>query len=106
VLATFLLTCIAWVFFRAQSLSDAWLVLRRMAGEYGPLFTAGTRDFVHGVVAIALQLVFDYATRGQHFESAVLTRPAAVRWSVYLLLASLIGTMGVFSASQFIYFQF
>ncbi|MFB9077331.1 MBOAT family O-acyltransferase [Flavobacterium procerum] len=34
ILLTFLLTCIAWVFFRARTISDAFLYLKRMATDW------------------------------------------------------------------------
>ncbi len=106
VLTTFLLTCVAWVFFRAENLADALLALKKIAVDHGPLFTAGTRDFIHGVVAILMLLAIDYVTRGQRFEDFVVNRAMPVRWTIYLLLIATIATMGVFGASQFIYFQF
>lgn len=106
VLTTFALTCIAWVFFRSENMSDALLALHKMTSDYGPLFTAGTRDFIHGIVAITMLLGLDYVSRGQRFEDFVIARSLASRWTFYLALLIAIATMGVYGATQFIYFQF
>jgi len=103
---TFTLVCAGWVFFRAANISDALLVFRKMAGDHGMPFTGGAKDLIYGTLGIVPVLSFDYWTRGRRFEEVVTERPVAARWAVYLFLVLGLLGMGVFDASQFIYFQF
>jgi len=69
-------------------------------------FTGGAKDLIYGTLGIVPVLSFDYWTRGRRFEEVVTERPVAARWAVYLFLVLGLLGMGVFDASQFIYFQF
>jgi alginate O-acetyltransferase complex protein AlgI len=103
---TFALTCCAWVFFRAANLEDAVLIYQKFLFSRGPLFTGGAKDLIYGVCGIFCVLAFDYWTRGKPFDVAIATKGTATRWAVYLFLLMGLLTIGVFDASQFIYFQF
>jgi D-alanyl-lipoteichoic acid acyltransferase DltB (MBOAT superfamily) len=105
-LTTFSLTCVAWVFFRARSLSDAWLVLGKLVHDPGPLFVGGARDLIYGAAGIACVVLLDLWSGRARFDQALATRSAPVRWAAYASLATIILAAGVFDGSQFIYFQF
>ena len=102
---TFHVVCFAWVFFRADSFSDAWAVLERLVtawGEPSPLVTGGV------LAAIAGGIGSQYLPRG--LPLAVMARfsrlpvPAqAGVLAVGLLLTHALGPEGV---APFIYFQF
>ena len=103
---TFLLTCVAWVFFRAPDMGTAMAYLGGMFSsslldkpsvELGPL-----------ALLIVLFIAVEWAGRhGQHaLEELGLKWPAPLRWSAY---ATLIFLMGMFLRTEetpFIYFQF
>jgi D-alanyl-lipoteichoic acid acyltransferase DltB (MBOAT superfamily) len=106
VASTFFLTCLAWVFFRSRSVSDAWLALTKMAWDRGPLYVGGARDLIYGTAGIAIVLIVDYWTGRSRFDEMLSTRSLPMRWATYCALAMMLLAIGVFDAAQFIYFQF
>jgi alginate O-acetyltransferase complex protein AlgI len=116
VLITFSLVCIAWVFFRANNISDAFYILShlgtgwsrvwrlealRNSPYWGDLrfeFLVGTASLVLLGVIYSLQKRWDVMFFSQ--------RPVWIRWSVYygmILVMLLFGNIG---SKPFIYFQF
>ena len=100
-LGVFVFVSIAWVFFRAQSLDDAWTILTRMctAGWTDPEFPVMMALMI--VVVWVYQLIFADSTR----LARQLERPA-VRFG---LAAAMLGYLAVVTqrdAHAFIYFQF
>lgn len=107
ILFTFILVNFAWIFFRANSLSDAWVIISKIFTEINtPLFT---RWEVFAGATIALIIFFvkeiseEFLPQKFSFPDNSLTW---VRLSAYTLLISVIILFGVFDASSFIYFQF
>jgi alginate O-acetyltransferase complex protein AlgI len=97
-LAVFAFVCFAWIFFRAESLSDAWLIIGRIA-------TAAWRNPEIPALMIVLVLVvwlyqFAYESR---FRDWLRASPVRVGLAVCMVLY-----MCLFSAGggAFIYFQF
>lgn len=114
---TFFLVCVAWVFFRASSLSDAWYILthsvRNLHDGFRPvggyrLFQMGLdrTQFFIAVGAIAFMETVHLVQRHRHIRRMLADRPAVLRWLVYYALLVMIATFGVFGRNQFIYFQF
>ncbi len=114
---TFLLVCFAWVFFRADSLSDAWRILSlsfcniKNFDEY--LKTAVIcLDMSYGHMAyisipILLLAVYDYASLKTDVIAFLSARKVWIRYPVYvlfLLSILLFSEKGV--SSEFYYFQF
>ncbi len=97
-LAVFVFVCFAWIFFRAESLSDAWLIIDR-------IFTALWRN--PQVPALMMALVFVVWVYQFVYESRWrgLLQAAPVRVS---LAVSMVLYMCLFSSGggAFIYFQF
>ncbi len=106
VASTFTLTCFAWIFFRAPSLDAASVVVRKILFDRGPLFTGGARDLVYGFLGIGILLVVDGWCGTRPFDEAISSLGGFRRWSIYVFLCVWMLMTGVFSASQFIYFQF
>ena len=106
ILCTFVLTCIAWVFFRAPDFEAAIAALERMALNHGPLFLGGARDLIYGGIGIVMVLGMDSWMGRRTIDEALESRTRVQRWLIYLGLLVWIVCAGVFNASQFIYFQF
>lgn len=111
---TFGLVCLAWVFFRANSLADALYILRTMVTFGGGAFelTEGMgywQDVVLGGALIPLLLMAEHFLH-RHGGNAWLQRRALpVRWLVYMvgiLSVVLFGIYGSLTEASFIYFQF
>ena len=107
VMAVFALTCVAWVFFRAQSLSDAVVILDRIAteGSWGFASLDGKFLIVRGAAVVGVLLVVDMLIERKAFAD-LLVRVHAARLGAIALAVWAIAWIGSFSGSQFIYFQF
>lgn len=102
-LVTFHLVCLGWVFFRAESVGDAFIVLGRLGAPGGAeLVTAGV------LVLLAIGIGFQYVPKhlGARVEPALArVSPVAVGavLGVGLLAVDALGPEGI---APFIYFQF
>jgi hypothetical protein len=111
---TFSLTVIAWIFFRAENLGDAWVYVRNMVvGLVNPYsyvqafsYISTTAGFAL-VFFIALLIVLEWLGREQKFplERFALNWAKPVRWSFYYYLVWVIFVYGA-KEQEFIYFQF
>ena len=104
-LSTFLLVCVAWVFFRSETIADAWLYLSRTISN--PLFPNSFNWFGYHIrVALMIFLVLEWIgrKRSNWIEMVPLKW---YRYPVYFLVAFSIMYWGVFTQKlDFIYFQF
>ena len=114
-LVTLLLVCVAWLFFRANSISDAFLLLGNLVrvGASTDVYAPWT-DTVAGPgleMALALGLVTLMAAvhlLREYGHQALISagRLVWVRWVVYVLLALAILNLGVAVQVPFVYQQF
>jgi alginate O-acetyltransferase complex protein AlgI len=108
--ATFHLVVLGWVFFRAESVGDAGMILRKLvAWEYGGNLLGGyigRLDLALSLGLIALLVGIEALQRRMRLRQWVTARPFAVRWAIYLTGAAAILVLGVFEKVEFIYFQF
>jgi len=102
---TFLLTLIAWVFFRAQSLDHAFGYISKIF--QASLFSVPSFHREH-LPWIAFLLIAEWFQRDKphvlHFQNTNL--PRIVRWAFYSFLIFLIGMYMQTEQTPFIYFQF
>ncbi|MCR4895922.1 MAG: MBOAT family protein [Lachnospiraceae bacterium] len=121
ILGTFLLTSFAWIFFRAESMKQAFLLIRRMVSGFDPwnlmngnLYTYGLDRLEMGVLLAGLLIVFAVSClckrREEDFGSLLYRQNLPARFVCMILLATLVlvfGKYGVhFDSQQFIYFAF
>jgi D-alanyl-lipoteichoic acid acyltransferase DltB (MBOAT superfamily) len=105
-LGTFLLTCLAWVFFRARSVGQAFDYIGNM---WDPsILSVPEMEMVALPGLILLFLAVEWIGReGQHaLERIDVIRPRIMRWSVYAVLVSVIGLFMATEETPFIYFRF
>jgi len=103
-LVTFNLVSLGWVFFRAETFSQAFEVLRGIA-----TFRAGPVNWNALGLLVAmggLGLIIDLVQRNQADHTIVLTWPAAARGVAYAVLALGLIIFAGGDAIPFIYFQF
>lgn len=107
---TFVQVVLAWIFFRAESVTDALVFFQQMLSPSLfalPIFTGMTKALLV-LLVIGGFLVVEWVGRKDSFALArmELRLGAWGRWSVYYTLALLILFLGNFKSNPFIYFQF
>ncbi len=108
---TFHLVCLAWIFFRARSLGDAWHVVTHVFPLHLDELTLITPTVnlktVITLAPIVVVLLVEYAWRGSPRGARLFTWPVWVRWPMYYALALAIIVLRPTTPSQsFLYFQF
>jgi alginate O-acetyltransferase complex protein AlgI len=109
-LTTFVLTCIAWIIFRARTISDAAYVFAHLARGWN-FHVIATEQFLPRQlpVAIAGIMVLEIGqllSGTVSVPSLVGKMPVSVRWALYASFVMTVLMFGVFKQMQFIYFQF
>lgn len=105
-LLTYALVNVTWVFFRAHSFTNAWLLLHGMLGANAQAVPILPTMHLTMVAAIVASLVFTHwRMRDQTLETAIARMPAVVLVGVWaLMLFAIVISQG--SGNAFIYFQF
>lgn len=121
---TFLLTCFAWIFFRANSMGDAFYILSHMFTGTGLFFKSlftlnfpallGTFDFTNlpndeillSFISIIFMEIVHMMQRHGSIRHMLRDKPIYLRWGLTYVLILYILIFGVFYGTGFIYFQF
>lgn len=108
---TFLLINFSWIFFRANSISEALYIIQTIFVNPGKLYLGSGSDItapVYALLAIAILLLVEL--KEEYFKQTHIplrqNKQEWVRMLPYAFLVFLIFYLGVFGESQFIYFQF
>ena len=107
---TVVLVGIAWIFFRADSITDAWYVIGHMflldPGQLG-FSVVGTDTFGLSLLLIAILIMADLKERRMRLYVFLQRWPIWLRWSVYTTAGWGVAIATVFGVKQeYIYFQF
>lgn len=115
------LVCFAWIFFRANTISDALFAVKkiariRLADLYEFIFCEGIYtlginniEFIVVLVFIILVYLVDLWSQKHNVLKKISAEPLPFRWAVYLVIIFSIIVFGVYGnnlISEFIYFQF
>ncbi len=128
---TFVLVLVAWVFFRAQTFSDAWYVVTHMFNLGHISLSAVVQPFpandsivpilehvnfanlsshtlvlLYAFGLIVLLLLIDFIDAREGLNAFLNRLPTLVRWLYYYVLIFTILLMGAWGSQQFIYFKF
>jgi D-alanyl-lipoteichoic acid acyltransferase DltB (MBOAT superfamily) len=110
VLVTFHLVCLAWIFFRANTVSDALFVIQSIAGsareawaELPVIVNGALWNFEDRVLMVALPLVL---LEGRLAALRPLERAAWLRWPAYAALFLTVLFLGNHGENTFIYSRF
>jgi alginate O-acetyltransferase complex protein AlgI len=107
IIITFFLTCIAWVFFRANTLPGAMIVLKKIFMLQGPFFIGMGTYAVYSILGIIFLILVELKIEYFKGRLLFLHHPnALVRYFTYIFLIITLLLVGVFDGGQFIYFQF
>ena len=103
----FLLVAFAWIFFRANNVSDAFIVIHKIFTNIGKPYDSGWKTFfIYSFLALAILIYkdtkdqFEWNINFMHNQNTVIRYISTIALVVYILL------FGAFSGGQFIYFQF
>jgi D-alanyl-lipoteichoic acid acyltransferase DltB (MBOAT superfamily) len=119
----FILVTIAWVFFRAQNVHQSFYIVKNLfAGvprqiveiihnqhfaRLNLLYIGQSlNELVIALAGVGVLIMVQYAQGGRDIDEWVSQKPAYARWSFYYGVALAFVCLGVFSRSEFIYFQF
>ncbi len=111
---TFSLVTFAWIFFRANSISDAIYVIKNMFyGDFSNLYdqasNLGLDSFqlnISIISIILMELVHLLQAKVGSIRDFVSRRPILIRWALYYILVVWIIVFASFGSQEFIYFQF
>ncbi|OQY41470.1 MAG: hypothetical protein B6242_17355 [Anaerolineaceae bacterium 4572_78] len=114
-LTTFLLIVFAWMFFRAASIGEAFILIQNMfyINGFAGINVPWVLHVANPRFEMALSLGLLAFLQGIHFlqncnllKPMFYSQPRTVRWASYLLLALAIMNFGISEEIPFIYFQF
>ncbi|MDQ1352101.1 MAG: hypothetical protein QG657_2407 [Acidobacteriota bacterium] len=108
ILFTFFAVSFLWIFFRANTLADAFYIIAHITGGIGTSTVAPKLglEFVISLAAIGLML-YVYLVQPQNgYRDMFAQRSLVFRWVMYLVLVLAIMNLGKFEEIPFIYVQF
>ncbi len=116
---TFSLVCFAWIFFRANSISDAFYIVNHSFDDFNLFFDKQyifmTLTSIHNNLyellisfgLIGLLLLFDFFAKDEDIHIKLLSANTVIRFSFYYIVTLLVLIAGVYyGQGEFIYFQF
>jgi alginate O-acetyltransferase complex protein AlgI len=106
ILVTFCLTVLAWIFFRAKTVADAFVYLKGIFDS--SLFTFPTKFSGLIVCLLVFFMIIEWMGRENKYalEGMFRLRYRFVRWGFYTLIIFMILNYMVIEETPFIYFQF
>ena len=120
IILTFHLVLFSWIFFRANSVSDAWFIVRNLwptgssafaTAIFAPWLAAGVADprlemaLAVGLIVL-LELIQWFERYIATMERTFINNPRWLRWATYVAMAVTIANLGAAIETPFIYFQF
>lgn len=109
ILITFFAVSYLWIFFRADSLSDAFYIASHlfMVGlSPGNTFANMETEMILAFVAIGVMIFSHFLQPHEGMHAMLATKPMLIRWFFYVLLILAIMNLGKFHEAPFIYVQF
>jgi hypothetical protein len=109
ILFTFALISFSWIFFRAESFTDAFYVITHMFGptsmDFGDSLSTLRVWVAIGsvVILLGIEAIMAY---GKPVRELFFKAPHLCRVALYGLLTAIIVVFGAYGNNQFIYFQF
>jgi hypothetical protein len=111
------IVCFAWIFFRANSLSDATLLVSKLNFNNfehlynGKIYELGLvkPEFLLALVVIGILTAFEWTHKRVNIQKKLSILVLPLRWTVYIAIVFVILIFGVYGedqVSEFIYFQF
>ncbi len=125
-ITTFCLICFSWIFFRAESVSDAFYISKNLfvgvgnwlynffthlthssSGKIEPLLIGNfPSTLVIALCSLVLLILIELMQQTQNIIDLLRDKNIFVRWCIYYAIVLIILIFGVYSNAKFIYFQF
>ena len=111
IVVTFHLILVSWIFFRADSIGQARLVLQKIFAVLPNLPTLlprfpFTAEHAFGAGLIALLLLIEIIDERRSIWKRLADMPVILRWSAYYAVIFSLLLLGRWQGEQFIYMQF
>ncbi|KJJ85295.1 membrane bound O-acyl transferase MBOAT family protein [Candidatus Omnitrophus magneticus] len=104
---TFHLVCFGWIFFRANSVRDAHVVISKIFSlNWGKFAEDSQKTLGYAFFGLSILILIEIFQNNRALPEFIQKNNLALRWGFYVFCATIILLMGVFDGGQFIYFQF
>lgn len=103
---TFFAVMLAWVFFRSQSIHDAFHLLGAMFGYHGSLYLPSQLDVMPLTMTAGIVCLVAWTLKMPNAQQVVYARETSIAVTVGTPLLLLLGMMSLDHSANFIYFQF
>ena len=114
---TFVIVCFAWIFFRANSFSEATLLIKNtFVNNYivffnDKIYELGLKENEFKILFISILILigFEILQKRRNFTRILSFQPLIFRWSFYVVSVIILIIFGIYGdndTSEFIYFQF
>ena len=110
---TFLIVSYAWMFFRANSISEALYIVRNMFTSFNlkdamAQMTMSTKSVIKTTAAIVLLMIYDHFNEREDLLLKMNRLKAPLRWVIYIASAILVIALKTHNTEiqEFIYFKF
>ncbi len=105
IISTFLLTCLMWIFFRAENLEHSFVYVAGILDSSLITFD-GTLKYLKIIPLISILLIFEWSQRLKKHGLQINEFHPILRWTIYYTIIFLLLVAGNFNYNEFIYFQF
>lgn len=108
ILLTFIITVLAWIFFRAENIGHAFSCFEKVFSNsifISPWYDGNTKVML-GLILFFVIIEWNGRTGQYAIEKLFIDRPKIIRWTFYSFLIFMIGIFMSTEESPFIYFQF
>ena len=109
-IVTMLFVMVAWIFFRANTVADAWYIVTHLATPSILSLTLPTAwsamEITLSVLFLGLLLGLEWLIERYALPTWFVNRPISIRWALYICITATVLFFGVSNDQPFIYFQF
>ncbi|GAB3510012.1 MBOAT family protein [Emticicia fontis] len=108
---TFVLVAFAWIFFRANTNTEAIYIAKNIFRHSSHsldhvIYMIGKNELYLIIISMVIMETVQWLQRGKNLSTWIDVKPRWQRWGAYYLILFMILCYGVYNNSQFIYFQF
>jgi alginate O-acetyltransferase complex protein AlgI len=107
ILFVFILTNLAWIFFRASSINVAFQIIKEITiSPFSTLYIGDIGIFLFSILSLIILITHDFIAERFPYIRLFNNKSIIIRFISIIFVTAYILTLGVLDNSQFIYFQF